>query len=392
MILNNTGGANNPGGINNYAGTATIEDSTISGNSAGSSSVGGIFNNGTLTVEHDSIITENTGSADYVGGLDNDGTATVEDSAISDNGGAGSGGLLNFGSGELTVENSTISGNNGATGYVGGLFNASGGTATVEDSTISGSTGSGGAIYSEGPLTVVASTISGNSGGPFAGGINNYSTATIEASTITGNSSTSVVGGIYNHGTLTLAADIVAKQAAGTDCYNTGGTVDAGYNVDDDGTCALSAIGDVSGSGAIDDYLGTLGLYDGPTETVPLLAVPSTPTGSADPAVGVIPASFDLPMAVNGVLLACSVPDQRGVTRDPPCDIGAFDLNTFAVTYNYEGGTGTPASATSPVGGSALTLPTPTRAGGYSFAGWYSAAEGGALVGIGGASYSPTAS
>ncbi len=63
----------------------------------------------------------------------------------------------------------------------------------------------------------------------------------------------------------------------------------------------------------------------------------------------------------------------------------------YTVTYNYESGTGGPASANFTVGGSALTLPTPTRAG-FTFAGWYTAASSGTLVGVGGASYSPTAS
>ena len=63
----------------------------------------------------------------------------------------------------------------------------------------------------------------------------------------------------------------------------------------------------------------------------------------------------------------------------------------YTVTYNYESGTGSPASANFTVGGSALTLPTPTRTG-YTFAGWYTAASSGTLVGVGGASYSPTAS
>lgn len=62
----------------------------------------------------------------------------------------------------------------------------------------------------------------------------------------------------------------------------------------------------------------------------------------------------------------------------------------YVVTYNYEGGTGSPAVATFTVGGSALTLPTPTLLGSV-FSGWYTAPSGGTLVGAGGASYSPAA-
>jgi uncharacterized repeat protein (TIGR02543 family) len=64
---------------------------------------------------------------------------------------------------------------------------------------------------------------------------------------------------------------------------------------------------------------------------------------------------------------------------------------TYTVTYNYESGTGSPPSATYTVGGTALTLPTPTRTG-YTFNGWFTAATSGTLVGVGGASYTPTGS
>jgi uncharacterized repeat protein (TIGR02543 family) len=82
-----------------------------------------------------------------------------------------------------------------------------------------------------------------------------------------------------------------------------------------------------------------------------------------------------------------------------PSDSGAtaiFALSkgavvTYTVTYNYESGTGSPPSATYTVGGTALTLPTPTRTG-YTFNGWFTAVTSGTLVGVGGASYTPTGS
>ncbi len=63
--------------------------------------------------------------------------------------------------------------------------------------------------------------------------------------------------------------------------------------------------------------------------------------------------------------------------------------DSYNVTYYYDGGAGTPGSATYTVGGPALTLPTPTYTG-YTFLGWYSAQTGGTLVGGAGASYTPT--
>jgi uncharacterized repeat protein (TIGR02543 family) len=68
-------------------------------------------------------------------------------------------------------------------------------------------------------------------------------------------------------------------------------------------------------------------------------------------------------------------------------------LSTYTVTYSYESATAgnSTASATFTPGGSAITLPTPTRSG-YTFSGWYTATSGGSLVGAGGASYSPSGS
>lgn len=61
----------------------------------------------------------------------------------------------------------------------------------------------------------------------------------------------------------------------------------------------------------------------------------------------------------------------------------------YTVTYDANGGSVSPASASAGSNGS-VTLATPTRTG-YTFNGWYSAATGGTKIGNGGASYTPTA-
>jgi uncharacterized repeat protein (TIGR02543 family) len=63
-----------------------------------------------------------------------------------------------------------------------------------------------------------------------------------------------------------------------------------------------------------------------------------------------------------------------------------WTANTYVVTYNSEGGSVTPTSGSFTVGGSALTLPTPTLTG-YAFNGWYSAPSGGSPVS---SPYTPT--
>ena len=65
-----------------------------------------------------------------------------------------------------------------------------------------------------------------------------------------------------------------------------------------------------------------------------------------------------------------------------------WEAAKYAVTYNVNGGGSvTPTSATQASSGASVTLPTPTWSG-YTFEGWYNA---GTKIGVGGASYTPTA-
>ena len=57
------------------------------------------------------------------------------------------------------------------------------------------------------------------------------------------------------------------------------------------------------------------------------------------------------------------------------------------VTFNYNGGTGTPASFTTSCGNLSTTLPTPDARDGYTFLGWWTAADGGSKVGDAGDNY-----
>jgi hypothetical protein len=145
------------------------------------------------------------------------------------------GGVANFG-GTLSIRNSTISGNAAladCTVYVcfpgrgGGVYNRSGtlivthstiagnssdhgsgvavygGTVTVIDSTISGNTG-GGVAVGYGTLTVTTSTISGNTGGGIE--VDGRGTVTVTTSTISDNTG----GGVFNNGTVTVADSTIS--------------------------------------------------------------------------------------------------------------------------------------------------------------------------------------
>ncbi|MCX7417987.1 MAG: hypothetical protein NT013_00410, partial [Planctomycetia bacterium] len=118
------------------------------------------------------------------------------------NGGAASnpevGGGILLSRAELTLLNSTVSGNTGSFG--GGIYSEEDTTLTIRNSTISGNTANshGGGIYSYGVLTISDSTISGNVGIRGGGIINADSTTlTMTNSTVSGNVGIRG-GGIYN--------------------------------------------------------------------------------------------------------------------------------------------------------------------------------------------------
>jgi hypothetical protein len=253
------------------------------------------------------------------GGIHNSGTLTLIGSTLSRNSATSAGGGI-YNNGMLAVTESTLSDN--STGNVGGgIYNS--GTANVTDSTLSGNSavGAGGGIYNDfgGTLSVTDSTLSGNSAvDPGGGGIANNvaSNVTITGSTLSGNNGGTggSGGGITNFsGTVSVAASIVADGTSSVDC--SGSITDAGYNLDDDGSCGFTASTDFSDTRA-GLYPGGLQNNGGPTQTIAL--------EQGSPALG----------AVNNLSL-CSTPDQRGVARPTPCDIGAVELVLPAQTISF---------------------------------------------------------
>ena len=314
------GSASLGGGVDN-SGNLTITNSTLSGNSATSGNGGGIWSgSGTLAIMG-STLSNNSATSGNGGGIYSGGTTTITNSTLSGNSANNGGGSIsNFGGGggiystsSLGITGSTVSNNTASVDNVGYFYNdgggifTDGGVATITDTTVSansvststvaGSVSSGGGIYSvNGSLSVTASTVTdnttsatvsdsgvlvqtsygagidnggtgsvsnstvaGNSGAIFGGGIYNDGTVTVSNSTVAGNSATTG-GGIYNVGTVNLLATIVASSG-GADC--SGGIIDQGYNIDDDGSCgfALPSISDYS---TLDLTLGPLANNGGP--------------------------------------------------------------------------------------------------------------------------------
>ena len=181
----------------------------------------------------------------------------------------------------LTITSSTIARNSsGARG--GGIFN--GGSVTVIASTIEGnSSASGGGISSFGNTTIKSSTLSGNTATGRGAGlyISLNQTATITGSTFSGNSAGTLGGGITNIGTLNLASSTITNNVAGqsgggissfgaSDVVNATSSIVAGNtggNISTIGGLGTNLFNLIGG----DPLLGPLADNGGPTKTHALL-------------------------------------------------------------------------------------------------------------------------
>ncbi|MFN8595649.1 MAG: choice-of-anchor D domain-containing protein [Anaerolineae bacterium] len=263
-------------------------------------------------------------AADYGSGIYNSGTLTVANGTFSnDFAPTGGGGIYNAGT--LYVLNSTFSGNGVFTPSGGGGAIANDGTATVTSSTFtSNSAGWGGALSTyQSPLTVINSTISGNSSFiNFGGGLANWGgTVNVTNSTFSDNSAPGTYGGLanFNGGTLNFANTILANAVAGGDCYNDSMIGTNVNNLVEDGSCSSGGINFLTG----DPVLGYLDNNGGQTQTRALLA------GS--------------PAMDAGDDTSCTTTDQRGVARPigAHCDIGAVEEQALAGYWPLDDGSGT---------------------------------------------------
>ena len=141
------------------------------------------------------------------------GTVTLSGLTMTGGSAPVGGGILS--SGALTIIDSTISGNTASAGG-GGIL--SGGILTISDSTISGNTASagGGGILGGGILTIIDSTISGNTASVGGGGVVMSASGTLVVmnSTISGNTAAEG-GGISTRGTAAVTNSTISANAAG---------------------------------------------------------------------------------------------------------------------------------------------------------------------------------
>jgi predicted outer membrane repeat protein len=171
----------------------------------------------TVTVSDCTITGNSITAGEFIagGGIYNAGTLTVSGCTITDNSAFEGGGISSAADGGLTIINSTLSGNS-ATDSGGAVFG--GGRLTISGSTLSGNSASagGGIDYDSGinGLTINDSILSGNSANE-GGGIHNQGTASISGSKLFGNSANEG-GGIYNgvFGTLTVSGSTLSGNSA----------------------------------------------------------------------------------------------------------------------------------------------------------------------------------
>ena len=244
------------------------------------------------------------------GGIWNRGTLTLTNMIIRGNRARSGGGIANQNSqytSILTMINTTLSGNT-ADLDGGGLCSL--GLLIVMNATINGNTADFcGGGFSGWALRLTNVTLSGNAAGYCGGGIDPWSPMALTHTTISGNSAP-FGGGLFVPSDVTLTHSIIADNDGGDCAVPT--PISNGYNLDSDGSCHLAVPTDLPG---VAPLLGPLQKNGGPTFTHALL--PGSPAIDA------------IPWGVNG----CGTTlysDQRWQARPQPaggaCDIGAYEV------------------------------------------------------------------
>ena len=345
IVLSNT--ASDGGGIYNDTGTIHLNSSVIRNNRANALSSsesrggGGIHNDNGILIIHDSQIINNVTGRNG-GGIVNHGEfMTITQSLIANNSGVNpdsriahrvavpqnfsnsGGGIANFYA-DVWIENSTIRDNRiyGIGG--GGLSHTGGGSyVTVVNSTIEGNTANngqgGGILYSE-DITLTNSTVSGNHA-DVGGGLHQsdfeQATAVIQYSTIASNTASingHNIGMAQSSSIIELTSSIVA--GTGSNCnIGEGLLIDHGYNLESDNSCGLTMTTSLTNTNPLLQLLADNG---GGTETHAI---------SADS-----PANNHIDDGMNGCGVTITT-DQRGVTRSSfgHCDIGAYELEAYFI-------------------------------------------------------------
>ena len=118
--------------------------------------------------------------------------------------------------GTSTLDALTITGGNAGTANGGGVQIGGSAALTIVNSTVSGNSAYyGGGIHNDGAATLTNTTLSGNSAATYGGGLSNYGAATLTNVTLSGNSAAGSGGGLANGDTATLTNVTVSGNSAG---------------------------------------------------------------------------------------------------------------------------------------------------------------------------------
>ena len=303
------------GGTFNHSAGPMLTEVTFSSNNAASG--GGMYNYTSAPTLTNLTFSHNT--ADWGGGMyNNQNSSPVLTGITFSNNSANSGGAMyNYWDSSPTLMDITFSANTAL--YGGGIYDQGRSNPVLIGITFSGNTASeGGAMYNGAaslPLLTNV-TFSGNSASWYGGGMFNRhnSNPTLTNVSFSGNTASSEGGGMYNidNSNPTMRNSILWENNAPSSAqiYNSNSAPVINDSLVQGGCPAGSTCTNVI---TTDPLLGTLGDYDGDTQTIPLL-----PGSSA----------ID---AGNGTYCTMGS-DQRGVSYVGACDIGAFESQGFTLT------------------------------------------------------------
>lgn len=247
-VVSNTAGNDGGGIYNTLGGLVTLQDSTVATNTA--TDGGGVYNDGTGTLPFfvsgstvtlaSSAIVSNTAtgngkSGGSGGGLYNNLSAAMLDAAstvVTNTASADGGGIFNTG-GDVTLTGASVLSNTAASG--GGLYNS---LATAMIFTFMGSST---ATFS-GTLELTGGTVANNAVTGPGGGIENGISSTVSMTTSTVGANTvslngSMGGGIDNSGLLSVISSTLAGNSIGAFGGGAGGGIENGIS----GTVDLTA-------------------------------------------------------------------------------------------------------------------------------------------------------
>ncbi|GIV69775.1 CSLREA domain-containing protein [Caldilinea sp.] len=312
-IFSRNAAVNGGGGLANYAGgVATVEGSAFLENGSDNDG-GGLWNAGSLTV-NTSLISANT--ANNGAGIANFGALSVRDTPITRNLTSiiGKGGAI-YNDGAATLLGNIIDANQARFG--GGVYAFGSGNVLILKSAFTANRAdmNGGGVYNTDSSDVMIgnSTFANNEAGFTGGGVVNNATLTVVNSTLAGNSAPN--GGGLNAGGATLQNTLIANSLSGGDCL--GALSGASYN----------------------NLIGDVGAACGLTNGVNGNLIGQAPNlGALTGAPAYFPLNAGSPAIDQGDNIACALApvnneSLNGVTRpvdgdgdaSAVCDIGAYE-------------------------------------------------------------------